>query len=116
MLDVIHVNSLPVFLLILVRVATFFATMPLFSYRTIPRPFKLGLSFFLAFLIFYTVDAPALVVDGHYFLLILKEAAVGLLIGLIAYIILSAVQIAGGFIDFQMGFAIANVKIGRAHV
>src|SRR5699024_5774299 len=29
--------------------------------------------------------------------------------GLIAYIILSAVQIAGGFIDFQMGFAIANV-------
>ncbi|GIP62073.1 flagellar biosynthetic protein FliR [Virgibacillus pantothenticus] len=109
MLDVIHVNSLPVFLLILVRVATFFATMPLFSYRTIPRPFKLGLSFFLAFLIFYTVDAPALAVDGHYFLLILKEAAVGLLIGLIAYIILSAVQIAGGFIDFQMGFAIANV-------
>src|SRR5699024_5728678 len=34
---------------------------------------------------------------------------VGLLIGLIAYIILSAVQIAGGFIDFQMGFAVANV-------
>jgi len=31
------------------------------------------------------------------------------MIGLIAYIILSAVQIAGGFIDFQMGFAVANV-------
>src|SRR5699024_2780403 len=41
--------------------------------------------------------------------LLFKEALVGLLIGLIAYIILSAVQIAGGFIDFQMGFAIANV-------
>src|SRR5699024_5168254 len=38
-----------------------------------------------------------------------KEILVGLFIGLIAYIILSAVQVAGGFIDFQMGFAIANV-------
>src|SRR5690625_7952206 len=38
-----------------------------------------------------------------------KEVIVGLFIGLIAYIILSAVQIAGGFIDFQMGFAVANV-------
>ena len=34
---------------------------------------------------------------------------VGLLIGFIAYMILSAMQIAGGLIDFQMGFAIANV-------
>lgn len=109
MLDVIDINRLPVFLLILVRVVAFFATMPLFSYRTIPRPFKLGLSFFLAFLMFYAIDAPAIAIDGHYFLLLLKEAVVGLFIGLIAYIILSAVQIAGGFIDFQMGFAIANV-------
>src|SRR5699024_531370 len=42
-------------------------------------------------------------------LLIIKELFIGLLIGLISYIILSAVQIAGGFIDFQMGFAVANV-------
>ena len=33
----------------------------------------------------------------------------GLLIGFIAYMIMSAIQIAGGFIDFQMGFAMANV-------
>ena len=39
----------------------------------------------------------------------MKEAMVGLIIGLIAYIIISAIQIAGGFIDFQMGFAMANV-------
>ena len=39
----------------------------------------------------------------------MKEVMVGLFIGLLAYIIMSAIQIAGGFIDFQMGFAIANV-------
>ena len=39
----------------------------------------------------------------------MKEAMIGLLIGFVAYMIISAIQIAGGFIDFQMGFAIANV-------
>ncbi len=39
----------------------------------------------------------------------MKEALVGLLLGLVGYIIMSAIQIAGSFIDFQMGFAIANI-------
>ena len=109
MLDLINLNSIPVFLLVLVRVAAFFVTLPLFSYRTIPMPFKIGFSFFLAFIMYYTIDVSAIAIDELYLFLLLKEALVGLLIGLIAFIILSAVQIAGGFIDFQMGFAIANV-------
>lgn len=99
----------PAFLLIFVRVTSFFLMMPLFSYRTIPATHKIGFGFFLAWIMFYTVDAPVLEIDGAYFLLIIKEALVGLLVGFIAYLILSAIQIAGGFIDFQMGFAIANV-------
>lgn len=109
MLDIINLASIPIFLLIFVRVLGFFVTMPLFSYRTIPLPFKLGLSFFLALIMYQTVDASLVDIDQLYVFLIIKEALVGLLIGLMAYIILSAVQIAGGFIDFQMGFAIANV-------
>ncbi|WP_106497611.1 flagellar biosynthetic protein FliR [Lentibacillus sp. Marseille-P4043] len=109
MLDIINLASVPVFLLIFVRVAAFFVTLPLFSYRTIPMQFKIGFSFFLALTMFYTVDATGVALDETYFLLLIKEVIVGLLIGLIAYIILAAIQIAGGFIDFQMGFAIANV-------
>ncbi|WP_010649286.1 flagellar biosynthetic protein FliR [Oceanobacillus massiliensis] len=109
MLEIININSLPVFMLILVRVLAFFVTMPLFSYRTVPFQFKVGFSFFLAMIMFSSIDASAVVVDDLYIFLILKEALVGLLIGLIAFIIVSALQIAGGFIDFQMGFAIANV-------
>lgn len=108
MLEYINLSTIPVFLLILVRVGAFFIALPLFSYRTIPTPFKIGLSFFLALIMYQTVDMSHVVLD-HYLLLLIKEAIVGLLIGLMAYIILSAVQIAGGFIDFQMGFAIANV-------
>jgi flagellar biosynthesis protein FliR len=102
-------TNFPAFLLILVRVSCFFATLPVFSYRSIPATHRIGISVFLAWIMFYAMDEPILSIDGFYYLLILKEALVGLLIGLVAYMILAAIQIAGGFIDFQMGFAIANV-------
>lgn len=108
MIEYIDLALIPVFSLILIRISAFLATSPLFTYRTIPLPFKIGISFFLAIIMLQTIDVSQIVIDQYVFLLI-KEAIVGLSIGLIAYIILSAVQIAGGFIDFQMGFAIANV-------
>lgn len=107
MLD--FIPHFPAFLLIFVRVTSFFLMMPLFSYRTIPTTHKVGIGFFLALLIYFTLDVPALEIDGTYYLLIIKEALVGIIIGFIAYMMLSAIQVAGGLIDFQMGFAIANV-------
>lgn len=103
------INQFPVFLLIFVRVTAFFLTIPIFSYRNIPAMHKIGLGFFLALLIYLSMDKPEIDLNGFYYMLILKEAAVGLFVGLLAYIMMSAIQIAGGFIDFQMGFAIANV-------
>ncbi|HEY4552922.1 MAG TPA: flagellar biosynthetic protein FliR [Bacillaceae bacterium] len=103
------IPRLSVFLLVFVRVSAFFVTMPLFSYRTLPAQFRIGFAFFLALMMHYSIDVQPFEINGEYFMLIMKEAAVGLLVGFVAYMILSAVQIAGGFIDFQMGFAIANV-------
>lgn len=97
------------FLLILVRVTSFFITMPIYSHRSVPARYRVGIGFFLAWIMYYTMDIPTFEIDASYYLLIIKEALVGLLIGFIAYMILSAIQIAGGFIDFQMGLAIANV-------
>ncbi|MCA1030086.1 flagellar type III secretion system protein FliR [Bacillus timonensis] len=99
----------PAFLLVLVRVASFFVTLPMFSYRTIPQTHKIGFAFFIAWIMFLSMNPPTITIDGFYYMLIIKEAMVGLFIGLVAYMILAAIQIAGGFIDFQMGFAIANV-------
>lgn len=103
------IPSLSGFLLVLVRITSFFVTMPIFSYRTIPATHRIGLSFFLAWIMYYTIEIPNIAFDETFILLVLKEALVGLMIGFVAYMILSAIQIAGGFIDFQMGFAIANV-------
>ncbi|MCZ0702577.1 flagellar biosynthetic protein FliR [Natronobacillus azotifigens] len=109
MLTLFDMNTIPAFLLILVRFGAFFSTVPIFSYRNIPTPFKIGTAFFISWIILYTLDIPEISLDYTFLLLIGKEAIVGLLLGLVAYMILAAVQIAGGFIDFQMGFAIANV-------
>ncbi|WP_071395325.1 flagellar biosynthetic protein FliR [Bacillus tuaregi] len=107
MMDI--VEAFPAFLLVFVRVTSFFLLMPLFSYRTIPTSFKVGLGFFIAMIMLFEIDAPVLELNGDYYLLILKEALVGILLGFIAYLIMSAIQIAGGFIDFQMGFGMVNV-------
>ncbi|WP_138414807.1 flagellar biosynthetic protein FliR [Aquibacillus sediminis] len=109
MLELININALPAFLLIFIRVTSFFVTLPIFSYRNVPTHFKVGFGFFLAWIMFYTLEIPTIPLDEQFVLLLLKEVLVGLMLGLIAYIVLSAIQIAGGFIDFQMGFAIANV-------
>ena len=98
-----------VYLLIFVRIASFFITMPIFSYRTIPAQHRIGISALLAWIMYYTVSSPGFEIDGLYLLLVLKEALVGLMIGFFAYMMFSAVQTAGGFIDFQMGFSMANV-------
>ncbi len=109
MFELIDINRFPAFILILIRVLAFFATVPIFSYRNIPTHLKIGMGVFIAWIMFYTLEVPELAFNGMYLLFIMKEATIGLLLGLIAYLILSAIQIAGGFIDFQMGFAIANV-------
>ncbi|UYZ23619.1 flagellar biosynthetic protein FliR [Mesobacillus jeotgali] len=107
MLD--FIPSFPAFLLIFVRVTSFFLMMPLFSYRTIPASHKVGLGFMLSIIMFTAIGPPEIAIDSTYFLLVIKEAMVGLFIGFIAALMMAAIQIAGGFIDFQMGFAIANV-------
>lgn len=103
------IPSLAAYLLILTRVTAFIVTVPLFSYRAIPTTQRIIFAALLSWMMVYTIDAPSLEIDGTYILLVIKEATTGLFIGVIAYIVMSAIQIAGGFIDFQMGFAIANV-------
>lgn len=103
-------NILPYFLLLLVRLTSFFVVAPLFSMRGVPNHLKIGLAFFIAWIVTssMTIDE-SIPLDGYYVLLIFKEFSIGLALGFVAALVLYAVQIAGAFIDFQMGFAIANV-------
>ncbi|MGE6487513.1 flagellar biosynthetic protein FliR [Paenisporosarcina sp. NPDC076898] len=100
----------PYLLLIFVRLTSFFLVAPLFSMKGVPNQFKVGLGFFISLIALSGMDAEeALLMDSYYILLIIKELAVGIALGFTAALLLYTVQIAGAFIDFQMGFAIASV-------
>lgn len=101
--------NVTVLLLIIVRVSSFFVILPLFSHRTIPASHRIGFAVLISWMMYYTMDVEPFELNSEFLLLIVKEVIIGLFIGLLAYIIMTAIQIAGSFVDFQMGFAIANI-------
>lgn len=97
------------FLLIFCRIASFFVVAPVFSSRNVPSTFKIGLSFFVALLAFSGLGAQPVPMDSLYIISIIKEILVGLFLGFIGYLFFTVVQIAGSFIDMQMGLSMANI-------
>ena len=109
MINIIY-ETLPYFLLVLIRITSFFLIAPIFSMRGVPNQFKIGLGFFIALVTVVSMPIGAPIpLDATYLFLIAKELGVGISLGFTAALLLYAVQIAGAFIDFQMGFAMANV-------
>ena len=97
------------FLLVFVRITSFFATAPVFSGRQIPARQKVAFSIVLSALCAGTINTHLdSVAMDMLFLLILKEAFAGAALGLAAAIFFYAVQVAGTLIDFQIGFLMAN--------
>lgn len=101
---------LPSFLLIFCRITAFFAVAPIFSFRSMPNTFKVGLAVFVSLLITSAMGTQdTVIMNGEYILLIVREILIGLLLGFTAYLLFTVVQVAGSFIDIQMGFGIVNV-------
>lgn len=103
-------HGISVFMLIFCRMTAFFVVSPIFSSRSVPNTFKVGISGIIAVVILLTIGPnQAIPNDLGYILVILREILVGLLIGYVANLIFSVIQMSGSFIDVQIGFGIANV-------
>jgi flagellar biosynthetic protein FliR len=100
---------LPNFLLVFCRIGAFFVVAPVFSSRNIPVRFKIGLTFFVTLILLASLGGAPIGWSGDYLLSIFKETLVGLLLGFVAFMFFTVVQIAGSFIDMQMGFGMANI-------
>lgn len=101
---------LPGFMLYFCRIASFFVVAPVFSARNVPAHFKIGIAFFVTLMSFTIVgNSSPIPLDSLYLLSVFREILVGVLLGFVAYLFFTAIQIAGSFIDIQMGFGIANV-------
>ncbi|MUT66368.1 flagellar biosynthetic protein FliR [Paenibacillus sp. NEAU-GSW1] len=104
------VQGFPIFLLIFCRITSFFVVAPLFSMKSVPNSFKIGLGFFISFIVYLTYGVKQTVdIDAEYILFVLREVLVGLLIGYLVYLFFTVVQTAGAFMDLQIGFAMANI-------
>lgn len=101
---------LPFFLLVFIRLTSFFLTAPLWMDRQIPAPFKWGTAFFISLLVVGVIEPDqGIEMDANYVLLVLKETIVGLCLGFFTTVLLYAVQLAGSFIDLQSGFAMSSM-------
>lgn len=106
------VNNIQLFLLVLFRTMALMETAPLFSSTSIPQTAKIGLGFFTAVAVFPWVLQSRYPIPSspvEYFLLILGEVAIGLVLGFMLQLIFTAFQTAGQFFSLQMGFSASEV-------
>ena len=106
------VSNYDAILLVLVRMSGLFILSPVFGRQNMPALFKVGFAFFLTLI--YVSATDNLGVDYQesmvlYVVYVMKELAVGIIMGYVTYIIMSGIYLAGQIIDNQIGFGYANV-------
>ena len=103
--------DLEFFLLILVRVSCFVFVAPFFSMSNTPRRVRVGLSVFLAYLLFMYLDHTEVVYSSllGYALIVIKEAVTGLLIGWGSQLCMTVTSFAGSIADMEVGLSMVNL-------
>lgn len=106
-------DSYFLFFLIVLRISGLFITAPILSSENVPRVLRVYMTIICALIIFNVAPETQIKFSSlttlDYFLLVLKELMIGLLLGLIPRIMFAAVEFAGTVVGFQMGLSIANV-------
>ncbi|HHY47685.1 MAG TPA: flagellar biosynthetic protein FliR [Firmicutes bacterium] len=111
-LSSIIASKLILFVIVLARVGGMFVYAPVFGSFSVPVRVRVVLALIFSAIIVPLVPAPpgAYTQDVVYLTaMILHEVGVGLVIGFTGGLFLVAVQLAGQFIDFQVGFGFVNI-------
>ena len=104
------IEELEYFLLIMTRITCFIMVAPFFSVANVPARVKIGMGFFISVLIYYATmphEYPVYATFLEMATLILKEAAVGLLLGFATDMCARIVMFSGHVVDMEMGLAMA---------
>lgn len=113
-MDLLGIGSLKLVtgMLIFVRVLGLFTAAPIFGHVRVPAQVKIGMAVVISLMLVPLVPAPAPVVGSDILLFIsavVKEAAVGLILGFVAMLAFVAIQLAGEAADMQVGFGLASM-------
>lgn len=105
-------GGLTVALLVLIRISSLFVTAPILGNLQVPVRLRVGLAIFITVLILpIELAAPRPHLDGTYdlTLAVLREMAVGLILGFVATTVFQGIQMAGHMISVQMGFSMSQM-------
>lgn len=106
-------QNLAFFLLVFTRISGIFVSAPIFSSRNIPSRVKILLTIFISLVLMpgltqkYMFAVPDSLLS--YMLCVLMEFIIGISIGLVMEIFFAIIQVAGQFLDTQIGFGIVSV-------
>lgn len=100
-----------IFILILMRMASFIAVAPFFNTANTPRKTKVAFAFFLAVLMYGMQPDMSVEYNGviEYAVIILKEVLVGLFLGAMASFCVQIIMFAGKIIDMDTGLSMAQI-------
>jgi flagellar biosynthetic protein FliR len=104
-------GQLTTFILVFTRIGAFVAACPIFAMREIPPIVRVGLAFVLSLAILPLVAPASVPLDSFlgFMLAVVREAAVGLGLGIFTSLVFYGVRLAGMYAGFQMGFAISEM-------
>lgn len=99
------------FSLVFMRMSGCFVFHPIFGRNNMPMPAKSGIILLVSWIVYSVTDVPLFTVDNliGYSALLLKEFAVGYILGAVFQFFVGAVLFAGTVMDNQMGLSMSTI-------
>lgn len=100
-----------IFLLVFVRVIGILAVAPVFGHRAVLSQTKIGLALAIAIVLYAAIPIPLEATTDllPYFIKVVKELIMGMILGFASLLIFIAVQMAGQLIGIDIGFGVVNI-------
>ena len=106
-LSLLNEKILYQFLLLLARVLSFVAFMPVFGHTAINPTIRIAFAFFISVYLFPFIDVQSNVTQDNFLLCLITEITLGLVASMIINIVFSSVKIIGEFIEYATSLSMA---------
>jgi len=111
-LQLIPIEQVQAFLVVLARIAGFIGAIPIFSSGQSPARVRVALAITVALVLFPVMSQklpPISFTPLPFMIFLINESLLGIMIGLVSRLIFTAVEYGATVVGYQMGFAAANV-------
>lgn len=110
LISLIDQQTVYAFLLLLARILSFMAFMPIVGHKTVNPTIRIAISFYFAVFIFPLINYDTSLISQQTFLLaLISEITLGLVASFLVQIIFSAIQIIGDLIGYATALSMANM-------